>query len=210
MIFLRHGESESNGKKFFAGQKDVELSLKGQRQAELAADYITGKYKVDKIFSSDLTRAVKTAEPLSLKTGVQICKIAGLREIYAGNWQGKTFGELEKTYPETYGVWLSDIGRAKCDGGESVGELSDRIYKTVMKILKNAAGETVVISTHATPIRAFLCRAAGQDVSAMKNLPWVSNASVTVFTYNQGKFVEEEFGTDFYLNSLKTSFPSNV
>ncbi|MBQ9482143.1 MAG: histidine phosphatase family protein [Clostridia bacterium] len=210
LIFLRHGESEANGKKFFAGHTDVGLSPRGKKQAELAAKYIKENFDVDKIYSSDLSRAYETALPLALSLGLEICKDARLREIYGGKWEGKTFDELEKLYPETYRIWLDDIGHARPDGGESAGELSERIYSAVKDIAEKNEGKTVVIATHATPIRAVFCLAAGEGTDGMKDVPWVANASVSVFDYENGRFTALTAGEDAYLEALKTTFPANV
>ena len=210
LLILRHGESEANGSGFFAGQTDINLSEKGKRQAELTARYISENYSVDKIYSSDLKRAVDTVRPLSSILGKEIITDENLREINAGKWQGKTFNELERDYTVSYGVWLKDIGKAKPDGGESVEKLAERIYGEMEKIAKKNIGKTVVIATHATPVRAMLCKIQNGDVTKMKAIPWVSNASLTELCFNDGKFEVVFKGRDDYMDNLRTTFPANV
>lgn len=210
LLIIRHGESTANGKGFVAGHIDVPLSERGRAQAETTATYIVENYCVDKIYSSDLKRAFYTAFPLSEKLKKVIIAEKNFREIFAGRWQGKTFDELVKNYSESYGIWLNDIGNAVPDGGESTKELSERIFNCIDKIAQDNDGKTVVIVTHATSIRALLCKILNGDLLEMKNIHWVSNSSLTKIEYKNGNYRVIEIGTDFYLDNLKTVFSANV
>lgn len=209
LIFVRHGESNANGNGFFAGQLDIDLSQRGLQQAELTARYISEKYHVDTIYSSDLQRAYHTALPIAKACAAEIIKIPQLREIFAGEWQGLCFDELQTLHFDSYGVWLNDIGKAHPTNGESVEALSKRIWDTVQEIAKREENKTVVIVTHATPIRTLLCRIKGLDLDQMKQISWVSNASVSVVRAD-GDWILEQEGFDLHLAELKTQFPANV
>ena len=210
LIFVRHGESNANGNGMFAGHLDIELSDRGLLQAESTANYIKKNYHVNSIYSSDLQRAYYTAVPTAQACGLEINKTAQLREIFAGEWQGLSFDELQARYAVSYGVWLKDIGRAQPANGESVEALSDRIWKTVQDIYHKNQGKTVVIVTHATPIRALLCRLKGMTLDQMKDVSWVSNASVTVVRVEDDNWILEQTGEDAHLSGLRTQFPANV
>lgn len=71
-------------------------------------------------------------------------------------------------------------------------------------------GKTVVIVTHATPIRALLCRLKGMTLDQMKDVSWVSNASVTVVRVEDDNWILEQTGEDAHLSGLRTQFPANV
>lgn len=208
-IFVRHGESDANGKGFFAGQLDIALSQRGMRQAELTAEFIRKQYTVDAIYSSDLQRASATALPIAKACNLDVIRTPQLREIFAGQWQGMCFDELQTQHAESYGVWLRDIGKAQPVNGESVEELSDRIWSAVQEIAQKEVGKTVVIVTHATPIRTLLCRIKGFGLDEMKYVPWVSNASVSVVCAADRWELEYE-SLDAHLAELKTQFPANV
>ena len=209
LILVRHGESNANGNGFFAGQLDIELSQRGLHQAELTAKYISEHYSVDAVYTSDLQRAYHTALPIAkaCETGVE--QIPQLREIFAGNWQGLCFDELQTRYADAYGVWLKKIGMAHPTGGESVVALSARIWDAIQEIARREENKTVVIVTHATPIRTLLCRIKGYSLEHMKQIPWVSNASVSVIR-TDGSWVLEQEGFDLHLAGIKTQFPANV
>ena len=73
-IVVRHGNSLSNIDKTFTGHIDAPLSKVGLEQAQLVSDYIFNTYKVDRVFSSDLSRAVDTIKPFAQKANLEIIK----------------------------------------------------------------------------------------------------------------------------------------
>ena len=107
-------------------------------------------------------------------------------------------------------MWKNDIGNARCTGGESVQELSKRILKAVERIAEENENKTVVIATHATPVRCMQCAWQGKTFDEMKDISWVSNASVTEAVYENGKFTINFAGKDDHLSELVTALPKNV
>lgn len=211
LLLIRHGESEANREAYFAGQIDACLLEKGVEQATLSAEFVKKNYKVSAIYSSDLQRAYRTAECFADVLGIDIIKETDLREINGGDFQGKKHAELPELFPEEYGsVWLRHIGKAKCPNGETIKELGERVIATLEKIAKENKGKTVLISTHATPIRATQCIVETGSVDQMENTPWASNASVTEITYNNGKWELVKASIDDHLKDLKTVFSKFV
>ena len=183
ILLVRHGESESNILGTFTGQMDAPLSALGHTQAECTAAFLLENYLVDAVYSSDLSRAYHTALHTAEKLGLQVQTDKRLREIYGGQWQDMLFSELSSTHPEEYALWQQDMGNSRCPGGESVAELADRVWECVTDICEGNPEKTVLIATHATPIRAIQWKAAGTPLSFMMQIPWVSNASVSEFVY---------------------------
>jgi broad specificity phosphatase PhoE len=210
ILLIRHGESEANSERIFAGNKDVKLMERGIEQAKKTAEYISEFYDVDCVYASDLVRAHKTGEVIAGFLGLKVITDRRLREIYAGEWEGKKFSDLEKNYSKDYTCWLTDIGNCICTGGESVKELGLRVFKAISEIAEKNDGKTVVIATHATPIRVLQCILGGYSFDSMKNIPWVSNASVTELSYECGQWNFIKVCQDEHLSELKTSFPANV
>ncbi len=210
LIFVRHGESQANIQTIFAGHLDIDLSEKGKKQAELSAKYIKQHYIVDKIYASDLKRAMSTAEPISRLFGIEITPQKNLREIFAGKWEGLTFENLQSTYAQEYGVWLKDIGNATPMGGESVKDLSNRIWIAVDEIANACQNQTVVIVTHATPIRTIMGRLQGMEVQNLKSVPWCGNASLTVVSVHNGNWKLEDTNITQHLEGCESFLPANV
>jgi len=209
-IIIRHGHSMANLERVFAGHTDVELSPIGEKQVKETARYVAENYIVNKIYASDLKRAYNTGKAVSDLCGLEIFPDVNLREIYAGDWEGESFDKLWETYPKEYGTWKNDIGNARCTGGESVRELADRILSEVKMIAEANKDKTIVIATHATPIRIMQCVWQGKSFDEMKDIPWVSNASITEVDYENEKFTIICAGRDEHLKDLATSLPKNV
>ncbi len=210
LLLVRHGESEANFHNIFAGHIDPALQPRGIEQAELTAQYIAENYKVDKIYSSDLQRAYRTAESLAKRVNLTITADENLREIRAGEWEGVKFFDLPTDYPEAFQIWSTDIENGYCPGGETVRELGDRIIGELTKISKENDGKTVAIFSHATPIRVTQSIVETGSLDGMQEIPWVSNASVTEITYENGKWNLIAVSLDKHLAELKTELASIV
>lgn len=210
LILIRHGESVANSKDMFAGHLDIDLHPNGEKQAQITAEYIKNNFKVDKVYSSDLKRAYFTGKAVADLLGMEVIKHRGMREIAAGKWDGMIFRDIVHTYKEDYSLWLNDIGNAKCTDGESVRELGERIMKTLTEIAEKEEGKTVVVATHATPIRVAKAIIDYGSVDEMKKVPWCSNASISVYEYDDGKWTCKMYSHDSHLKDLVTVLPGNV
>ncbi len=201
LIFIRHGESEANKTGIFAGFSDFDLSEKGREQAERTAEYVFKNFKVDKIYSSDLKRAYNTALPISEKFGLEIIKDERLREINIGDWEGKIIASL--VGDPDFEIWRNDIGKSVAPNGESIRQLSERFFAATDEIAKSNIDKTVVIVTHATALRTLVCRFSKKDIDDMKDVGWVTNASVTTIDYD-GEYKICELSHDEHLEGIIT------
>jgi len=203
LIIVRHGNSIGNFKRIFIGQTDWGLSEIGEEQVKRLTEYLK-KFEIDEIYSSDLCRAYNTVLPTAERLGLEIHKMKGLREIYAGEWETKSIPELPTLYPETYGTFQNDIGNAQPDGGESIKDVFARIKKTIEKILAENEGKTVLIGTHATVIRVMNCLRHGDTLENLQKYDWVSNAAVCHIEYENGEYKVIEYGHDAHLEGIIT------
>ena len=210
LIFVRHGQSQSNLEKRFSGQHNPALTELGHRQAEATARYLADA-GIEKIYSSDLTRAYQTAEHTANLLGLEIIPHQSLREINAGDWEGKLYSELMVEFPEHYNQWLTDLGRAHPDNGESVLELNARVHAEVEQIIAKNRGRRVAIFTHATPVRMMACSWFGIPATDAIKVPFCTNASVSTVEYeDNGSFRLVEYGHDEHLGDLVTRFPKGL
>ena len=205
---VRHGESEANKIDAFAGHSQFNLTEQGRAQAEKAAEYLSTLH-VDAIYASDLPRAYQTAVPTAERKGMDIIKSENLREINAGEWEGRTFNDLQRNDPN-YPTWITDIGHARPTGGESVLDLQARVLAELTAIAERHDGQSVLIFTHATPIRTFAAHCAGKTPDTMREIPWMSNASVTHAVYENGKFSMIEYSRDDFMGDLVTVLAKNT
>ena len=184
LIFIRHGQSVANEENRFAGQTNVALTALGQAQAELAAEYIIKREKIDKIYSSDLSRAHNTALPVSRLTGIPIIDTKDLREICAGEWEGRLVSEVAVEYEEDFSAGRNNFSNARCTGGESVEDVYERVIPFVKQIARENDGLTLFFASHASPIRAVDCNSRGWGWERMSQVPFVRNTAISIFEYD--------------------------
>lgn len=184
LIIVRHGYSIGNKEKRFTGQMDAPLDEIGYLQAVSTADYIVKNFEVDRIYSSDLSRAYETVKPIADALGLEVLKWKELREANVGDWEGKLIADVEKEYPESFAFYKENPGLARFVGGESYEELMRRSRLTFEKIAAENEGKTVVVGTHGGVIRTL--RAAWDNVplDKIKEIPHVPNGSVTIAEYD--------------------------
>lgn len=187
IIMIRHGQSEANAQSRFAGHSDFDLTEIGKRQAAIAADYLYGKEELDVIYSSDLKRAHNTALPFSQKYGLPINDRTDLRELFAGDWEGRSTREINEIYADDFRVWREDFSNARCTGGESVAELYERIVAAVKSLAEQNKDKCILIATHATPIRAIEAHSRGLSADKINQVPFVRNAALNIFEYGDGE-----------------------
>lgn len=209
LYFIRHGESQANARDVFLGHTDLDLTEKGFEQAEQTANYLQ-TLNADVIYASDLLRAYHTAQATAKRLGLTVTKDERLREIYCGEWENLPFSVLQERYKESYGIWCHNIGLSQTDGGESVAQLQNRIVSVVKEIAEQNLGKTVLIFTHATPVRCIAGYCKKLSLDTLKDVPWASNASVTEVVYQDGEFSLVEYSKDDFLGELKTELPDNV
>ncbi|MBE6577296.1 MAG: histidine phosphatase family protein [Ruminococcaceae bacterium] len=204
LIITRHGQSIANAEYRFAGHSDFDLSETGHKQAELAAEYISKNFKIDCIYSSDLLRAYNTALPTAKALGLKVIPTTALREIYAGEWEGRTTADLAVEFPEDFGVWRNDYAHSRCTGGESTAEVYERAYAAVCEIASKHDGQTVMLSTHATVVRALCARALGLSADQTGEIPFTHNASINLFNFENGTLTPESFNIIEHLGDTVT------
>ncbi|MEI3319171.1 MAG: histidine phosphatase family protein, partial [Eubacterium sp.] len=108
-------------------------------------------------FASDLSRAYETGKIIAEPHGIIPVPDKALREISAGKWENEEFSKIEEIYGADFGVWQNDIMNARPTGGESVRELAKvRVTKEVWRLAALCDSKTVLVATHATPIRMLL------------------------------------------------------
>ena len=210
VIMVRHGESVANREgKFAGGYTDVHLLERGLRQAELMADYVAENYNIANVYTSRLQRAYITGKCVADKFGLEVKLLDDLREINGGHWEDCPFEEMGPRYPEEYHAWVTDRENARCPGGESVVEMTERVLAAVTQIAGENPDQTVLLVSHATPIHAMYALAVNGSLDHMNNLPLAPNAALTVIRYDGGKWSYEDC-VDSYLAELKTELPKNV
>ncbi|MCX5884433.1 MAG: histidine phosphatase family protein [Proteobacteria bacterium] len=161
VILVRHGQTEWNRIERFRGRNDVPLNETGLAQAEMAGHRIAAGWKPTAIYSSPLSRAVKTADAIARHFDLSVKVHPGLVDINYGEWQGLTPDEARKRWPEMIDVWYETPHRARIPGGETLDELRARAMRTLDEIVASHQGHTVVLVGHTVINRIILLGVLG-------------------------------------------------
>ena len=175
--------------------------------AKKAAEYIKANFEIDEIYSSDLTRAYNTANETAKLFNLDIIKEKNFREINAGDWENKSHDYIWKNYEKTYRVWMECVGLAVSDNGESTKDVQERVFDTISKIVSSTTKENILIVSHFTPIKSFTAKVMNLSLEEMHaNAPYPPNASLSKFTYKDGKFAVDFLAKYDYLEDLRTTY----
>ncbi|RKD22500.1 alpha-ribazole phosphatase [Caminicella sporogenes DSM 14501] len=155
IIFVRHGETETNKKKLFSGWTNSKLTKKGIQQAEMVCEKLKNE-KLNMIICSDLDRCLKTAQIINKHHGVNIIEEPGLREINFGKWENLSYGEICEKYPEKSKKWEKDFVNFIFPDGESLYQMYDRVNGAYKNIVKSCKNGKILIVSHSGVIRAIL------------------------------------------------------
>jgi alpha-ribazole phosphatase len=209
ILFIRHGQSTGNVSGRFTGQTDVKLTELGITQSQILCDYILKNYKVDKIYSSFLSRAIDTVKPLTQSLNLDIICDTKLNELSVGDWENMLISDINKDYPEEIKKWESGDVYARCPNGENFYEVYHRAVSFLTEILSDD-NSTVVISSHGGIIRSLLCFIKYGSVEKLKDVSWGSNASITEVHYKDKKFSLIREFYDEFLGDLTSTYVKTV
>ena len=199
-IIIRHGETVDNAARRSQGQLPGKLNERGIAQAQAVAHRLQD-IDVSAIYSSDSERAYHTARIIAAATGNDIILDERLRERHYGVFQGHLRSEIATLYPdilEKYRSWDPDYA---VPGGESTSELYQRVVACTEEIAERHPGETVVIATHGGSLGVLFRHVLGIPLDQPRRF-WVRNASLNVFTFDQGIWHLESWGDVHHLQEL--------
>jgi 2,3-bisphosphoglycerate-dependent phosphoglycerate mutase len=187
VLLVRHGQSQGNAERRFGGHSATPLSELGRRQAEATARALAAE-GLTAIYSSDLPRAVQTAEPLARATGLEINGTGALRERNVGLMEGLTFEEAAETYPDEYAALLRRDFERVLAGGESYRQLLDRAASELDRAIELNRGGALALFSHTGTICILTLHLMGAlDAPDLKPV-WISSANcgVTLFEIQHG------------------------
>ena len=166
VYLVRHGVTEWNVQRRFQGQLDVPLSQEGLAQAEAVAEWLARQaVRFSAIYSSDLLRAMQTAETIGVHLRLQPQPTPALREIHCGEWQGLSVEAVEERYPGSLDRWHDSVDSFTLPGGESIPDVQNRIFEFFRHTVKQHEGEAVILVSHGAALSALQTAAFGWDLA---------------------------------------------
>jgi len=182
LYLVRHGQSAGNAEGRFGGHSPTPLSELGKRQAEITAQALA-KEHINVIYSSDLFRAVETAQPLADALGLKVNKTSAFRERNIGVLEGLTFDESKEAFPRDYYALVNRHVHHVITKGESYRHLLRRATGALREILRIHRGERVVIFSHTGAICFLTLHLIGAINRKTTQTPWLvtSNCGINRF-----------------------------
>jgi probable phosphoglycerate mutase len=186
VIIVRHGETEWNIKSIRQGNLDSRLTEKGMAQAKALAQRLAREH-FTALYSSDLGRAVQTAEEVASVTGHEIITDPRLRERHLGIFQGLSGEEIKQKHPEEYKLHRSLGPDYVIPGGESVKQQVARNIAYLNEIGSKHLGETIVVVTHGGVISGLFRHTFSIPFNAPRRFEF-TNAGLNIFAYDEGNW----------------------
>ena len=199
VIIIRHGQTHWNLKLIRQGHLDSPLTEKGIAQAKALGERLM-RESFTTLYSSDLGRAVQTAQMIAQATGHKIVTDARLRERHLGIFQGLNGDELREKYPEEYRLHRTVGPSYVIPGGESVQQQVARNVDYLVEIAEKHSGETIVVVTHGGVLSGFFRHALSIPLEAPRRFEFM-NASLNVFAYEAGNWMLRTWGDVSHLAS---------
>lgn len=217
LYLIRHAEAMGNVKEFFQGSLDVEISSKGFKQLE----ELKSRFKdvsLDAIYSSPLKRAVQTAQAINEYHVLNIGIVDNIKEINGGDFEGKTWEDIPKEYPQQYECWVKNQIDFKAPNGETMQDVYNRMVSAMNGIVTDSLNlnrdVSIAVVSHGCAIKNYQCYLNHADISYMSQIGWADNTSVSkvefktlsdwkVIYLNDSSHLSQENSTIRYSNWCK-------
>jgi probable phosphoglycerate mutase len=135
VVLVRHGQTEWNQVERFRGRADIPLDETGLAQAEATGRRVAAEWRPTAVYSSPLSRALKTAEAIASHFKLPVQVHQGLADIDYGEWQGLTPDEVRERWPEIASTWYSAPHLAHIPSGETLDALRARAMIAVRGLI---------------------------------------------------------------------------
>jgi probable phosphoglycerate mutase len=184
ICFVRHGETNWNAERRMQGHIDIPLNANGISQAErLANALIRVKHSFDVIYSSDLERALHTANAVARALSLDVQITPRLRERNVGKLQGLLLAEAPVLLPE---IWQRHIAREldhDLGGGESIRTFHHRMQDILELFLNEHRGQSVLAVSHGGSLD-MIYRIVTQQALDAERVAVVPNTSLNWITHD--------------------------
>ena len=206
IIAIRHGETLWNVDTRIQGQLDIPLNPVGHGQARRLANALKDE-PITAVYSSDLTRASQTAQYLASELGMQVTPEPALRERSFGDFEGKTFAEIEALLPVQATRWRKRDPQFAPAGGESLLDLTSRVVESASRLAARHPGELIALVGHGGVMDVLYRAAARLDIQAART--WaLGNAAINRLLWTPGGFTLVGWSDTQHLDETLDDGPS--
>ena len=216
---VRHGETAWNAELRVQGQLDIPLNATGRWQAAQVATALSG-VGFDVVVSSDLRRALETAQLAAVKIGVgaprsghpamqstpaptgEIEVTTALRERHYGKFQGLKYVEARYQFPDDF---VAHQGRQldfAYGSGESLDDFAARVSKVMVRLATLHKGKTLLVVTHGGVLDFIHRIATGMDLQAPRSFG-IPNAAINWLDHDEGQWTIADWANADHLKTTR-------
>jgi len=200
ICIIRHGETGWNAEKRIQGHTDIPLSETGRAQA-LAMAFNAAHHRFNAIYSSDLKRAVETAQALAQREDQPIKLLPQLRERHFGIFQGMTAAQGAALHPHAYAHYVARDLDYDFETGESLRQFAERVADGIDWMVRHHSGQTLAAVCHSGVLDVVYRRATGRPLHAPRDFV-IPNCALNWFHFDGQGWHLEAWGDRHHLSEV--------
>ena len=207
IFLIRHGRTEWNKKKIFRGHIDIPLDEVGRNQADATGSFLRN-INLTVIYSSPLKRALETAQIIKKyqNNSVEIVPYPGFLDLNYGEWEGKTYEKVKRSYPELYQMWEKEPNRVKIPKGETLWEAKRRSWQALREVISKHQGYVGIVS-HRVINKLIICSILGIDESGFWKIKQ-DPCCINIIECHNGRFTILRLNDTCHISPLKKNLDS--
>ncbi|QGJ69592.1 Alpha-ribazole phosphatase [Planctomycetales bacterium 10988] len=202
LILVRHGATDNNLANppvLQGGKMNPPLSKEGERQAKCLHKLLESE-KIAAFYSSPQHRARQTAAIAAGCSIEEIPTFDALVECDLGDWEGRSWLEIQETEPEAYRQFMDDPGIYPYAGGESFGDVQKRAAPVIRELVSKHLGETIVIVAHNIVNRAMHAEAMDFPLKYVRRIH-LDNCGFSLFRFRDETFRQITINSTMHLGT---------
>lgn len=204
LLLVRHGITDWNILHKIQGHSDIDLNKKGYQQVEKIGQRLAEE-KIDAAYSSDLTRAMATAQAIVNNHAIEIKENASLREMNYGLAEGMTYIELKKAYPDIADSVFNFNTEISFPEGESFPDFVARAEAFLDSLSDYKESQTVLVVTHGGIIKSMICSLLGIGQEHWPKIR-IDNASLSIISTYGKQVILSLLNDTSHLGNLKNPY----
>lgn len=205
ICIIRHGETDWNVERRIQGHTDIPLNETGRAQA-LAMAFNAAHQRFHSIYSSDLARAVETAQVLAQREDQEVKLLPQLRERHFGLFQGMTVAQGAGRHPEAYAHYVARDPDYDFETGESLRQFAERVADGIDWMVRHHVGQTIAAVSHSGVLDVVYRRATGRPLSAPRDFK-IPNCGLNWFHFDGQGWHLESWADRHHLHEVLTEAP---
>lgn len=188
IYLVRHAEAEGNLYRIAHGHYNGLITdWRGPKQIRALAQRFEG-IRVDAVYSSDLYRTQTTAQAVYVPKHLPLHTSPAFREVHMGAWEGHTWQEVSRLWPEEFYHFNHRIDLWQPEGGENARQVLERYLPALEEVARAHDGETIALFSHGAALRIVLGTLQGQTLREVGTSSHGDNTAVSLLEYENGRF----------------------